>query len=70
MGPGGKKYAKLTKNLLLFLNWPIIITHSVVKINGYQTKVKVLNNGINRISEPCSLVLLSLGGLALLRRKK
>ena len=30
---------------------------SVVKINGCQTKVKVLNNGINRISELCVLEL-------------
>ena len=57
MGHGGKKYAKLTKNLLLFYGWPIIIIHSVVKINGYQTEVKVLNNGINRISEQCVLEL-------------
>ena len=57
MGHGGKKYAKLTKNLLLFFGWTIIMTYSVVKINGYQTKVKVLNNGVNRISELCVLEL-------------
>ena len=57
MGPGGKKYTKLTKKLLLFFDRPIIIIHSVVKINGYQTEVKVLNNGINRISKLCVLEL-------------
>ena len=40
MWPGGKKYAKLTKNLLLFFDWTIIMMYSEVKINGYQTKSK------------------------------
>ena len=56
-GAWGQEICKIDKKFIVIFRLADYYNISVVKINGYQTEVKVLNNGINRISELCVLEL-------------
>jgi hypothetical protein len=50
-----KNYVNLVKKLLPAGRLTIIIMSLVVRINGYQSQVKGVKNGFDRMSEQCSV---------------